>query len=393
MGGRMADGRAQKICRELIMAGASRRKIDAGVFFTDHSSQVPQKKMIPGTAGDGVFQLQECYAQAIKEAEKDMLAYGGLLRTCNLEPEGGACPLLARFKQKIDGEGELGKFKREIPWLFTDFDPSTKEDDGIFARIMEKVSAGIESTGLACVAPDWQIVLARRLELLLTARADKGGFGMKAISPSTPEEPTINTTEQNAVRALVAGFGDCSEFGWELYGLSVLAGPLLNTKIITDAAFASDDDGHIWVGFEFYAGKGGELIVADSAGKEDSVRALCANEAEITPLQFLATYYNNMGLKLPPNISADAGFNYSKRMFETALRYDPSDPQAHYNLGNLYFDKGLYDDAEREYERAIALNGRYANAYCNLALVYKKRGRTGAALDARGDCLKHDKGD
>lgn len=388
----MTDRRAQKICSELIRGGTKRGEIDTGVYFTDYSGPVPQKKMVPGTAGDGDFQPQECYARAIEEAENDMVAYGGLLRTCNANPKSDSCQALARFKQKVDDEGELGRFKRELPWLFTDFNPLTINDDEVFARVMARVSSEIESTGLACSLPDWPVALTRRLERILTAPAEMGGFGIKAVSPNTPEEPTVNTKEQTALQAIASGVGDCSEFGWVFYGLSILAGPLLNAKIMK-TIFDDGGDHHVWIGIEFYAGKGGEMIVADTAGKDDSVRAPNAGEAEITPLQFLAAHYNNMGLKPPPNTLAGAGFSYSKKMFGTALRYDPSDPVAHYNLGNLYFDKGLYNDAEGEYKRAIALNGRYADAYYNLALVYEITGRDAAAIDARADYSRHSNGE
>jgi tetratricopeptide (TPR) repeat protein len=57
-----------------------------------------------------------------------------------------------------------------------------------------------------------------------------------------------------------------------------------------------------------------------------------------------------------------------------ALQADPGSPQLHNELGALLVQKGFPKDAEREFERAINLDGDYYPAWYNLALVRAARG-------------------
>lgn len=57
-----------------------------------------------------------------------------------------------------------------------------------------------------------------------------------------------------------------------------------------------------------------------------------------------------------------------------ALQQTPADPVLHNELGTLLVQKGFPKDAEREFERAINLDGDYYPAWYNLGLVRASRG-------------------
>ncbi|MBT9163881.1 MAG: Photosystem I assembly protein Ycf3 [Chloroflexi bacterium] len=59
-----------------------------------------------------------------------------------------------------------------------------------------------------------------------------------------------------------------------------------------------------------------------------------------------------------------------------ALRYGINREMIYYRLGNLYIDGGDLSRAEYAYKRAIEVDPHHANAMHNLAIVYKRQGKT-----------------
>lgn len=55
--------------------------------------------------------------------------------------------------------------------------------------------------------------------------------------------------------------------------------------------------------------------------------------------------------------------------FTSSLKHDPRHAEAHYNLGNLYFELNDFRLAQLHYEFAVEVDPSFANAYFNLALV------------------------
>lgn len=53
--------------------------------------------------------------------------------------------------------------------------------------------------------------------------------------------------------------------------------------------------------------------------------------------------------------------------FLDKIRSDPSNPTHHYDLGTIYMDKGLPDEAVNEWRNTLALDPRYCPAYYDLA--------------------------
>ena len=57
-----------------------------------------------------------------------------------------------------------------------------------------------------------------------------------------------------------------------------------------------------------------------------------------------------------------------------ARRIDPSDAGAHNNLGVLYYQKGLIEEAIAEFVRALQLDPRMHVAQDNLDIAYRESG-------------------
>ena len=76
--------------------------------------------------------------------------------------------------------------------------------------------------------------------------------------------------------------------------------------------------------------------------------------------------------------------NTSKALdcFTTSLKHDPRHSEAHYNLGNLYFEVNDFRLAQIHYEMAGAVEPSFANAYFNLALVQALNNDFAAAIVA-----------
>src|SRR5437762_11735293 len=68
--------------------------------------------------------------------------------------------------------------------------------------------------------------------------------------------------------------------------------------------------------------------------------------------------------------------------FTTSLKYDPRHSEAHFNLGNLYFDVNDLPLAQVHYEIAGEVDPLFANVYFNLALVQAIRNDLRASISA-----------
>lgn len=68
--------------------------------------------------------------------------------------------------------------------------------------------------------------------------------------------------------------------------------------------------------------------------------------------------------------------------FTTSLKHNPRHSEAHYNLGNLYFDVNDFRLARIHYEMAGQVDPSFANVYFNLALVQALSNDLAAALSS-----------
>ncbi|MDQ3135992.1 MAG: tetratricopeptide repeat protein, partial [Gemmatimonadota bacterium] len=71
-----------------------------------------------------------------------------------------------------------------------------------------------------------------------------------------------------------------------------------------------------------------------------------------------------------------------------ARRIDPSDAGAHNNLGVLYYQKGLIEDATAEFVRALELDPRMQVAQSNLDIAYRESGHYDRRITALRDRVR-----
>ncbi|MBN7819471.1 tetratricopeptide repeat protein [Bowmanella yangjiangensis] len=90
----------------------------------------------------------------------------------------------------------------------------------------------------------------------------------------------------------------------------------------------------------------------------------------VTKQRVLAMFYNNKAADALVNNDAKRAYAYSR----ASVLQDPSLAEAWVNLGVLYRQNGLLDEAERSYQRAIQLEGS-RSAKENLAVIYNLTGR------------------
>ena len=89
--------------------------------------------------------------------------------------------------------------------------------------------------------------------------------------------------------------------------------------------------------------------------------------------------YNNLAFALS-NLKITNESNIIK-ILEEAIRLKPKDYKAYLNLGDLYFNKGDYSEAFKNYEKALEVNPKFGAAHWKIGLIYEKRGQTREALE------------
>ena len=90
----------------------------------------------------------------------------------------------------------------------------------------------------------------------------------------------------------------------------------------------------------------------------------------------VADAYCNLGIIESKNGNTAKAFDH----FTTSLKHDPRHSEAHYNLGNLYFDVNDFRLAQIHYEMAGEVDPSFANVYFNLALVQALNNELGPAI-------------
>ncbi len=106
-----------------------------------------------------------------------------------------------------------------------------------------------------------------------------------------------------------------------------------------------------------------EALWLDEMGKpgaqEAYLKAIIAGDCE-------ADANCNLGILETKSGNIVKAFDY----FTKCLKFEPRHLEAHYNLGNLYFEENEYKLAKLHYEIAAEIDPEFPNIYFNLALVY-----------------------
>jgi tetratricopeptide (TPR) repeat protein len=92
----------------------------------------------------------------------------------------------------------------------------------------------------------------------------------------------------------------------------------------------------------------------------------------------VADAYCNLGIIESQNGNTTKAFD----CFTTSLKHNPRHSEAHYNLGNLYFELNDFRLAQIHYEMTGEVDPSFANAYFNLALVQSIHQDFAAAISA-----------
>jgi tetratricopeptide (TPR) repeat protein len=92
----------------------------------------------------------------------------------------------------------------------------------------------------------------------------------------------------------------------------------------------------------------------------------------------VADAYCNLGIIESQKANTAKAFD----CFTTSLKHNPRHSEAHYNLGNLYFEVNDFRLAQVHYEMAAEVDPAFPNVYFNLALVRAINNDPAAAVAA-----------
>lgn len=92
----------------------------------------------------------------------------------------------------------------------------------------------------------------------------------------------------------------------------------------------------------------------------------------------VADAYCNLGIIESQKGNTNKAFD----CFTTSLKYNPRHSEAHYNLGNLYFEVNDFRLAQIHYEMVGEIDPSFANVYFNLALVQAINNDLAAAISS-----------
>jgi tetratricopeptide (TPR) repeat protein len=101
-------------------------------------------------------------------------------------------------------------------------------------------------------------------------------------------------------------------------------------------------------------------------------------EEAIAAQDCVADAYCNLGIIESQKGDTTKAFD----CFTTCLKHNPRHSEAHYNLGNLYFELNDFRLAQVHYEMAAEIDPLFANIYFNLALVHAIRNDFQPAINA-----------
>jgi tetratricopeptide (TPR) repeat protein len=131
----------------------------------------------------------------------------------------------------------------------------------------------------------------------------------------------------------------------------------------------------------------GRARLAETAGRYDEAIDLC-NKALDTKLSSSSA---SGALMTRGNAYAGKGdWDHALRDYDEAIKVEPKNADAWVNRGNAYAHKNQRDKSTHDYNEAIRLNPNLAQAYCNRALDYLAAGNTDKALADLTEAIRID---
>jgi len=112
--------------------------------------------------------------------------------------------------------------------------------------------------------------------------------------------------------------------------------------------------------------------------EREDPRAVDVYLKAITAQDCVADAYCNLGILESKQGKTAKAFD----CFTNSLKHDPRHFEAHYNLGNMYFEANDFRLARLHYEIATELDPLFPNVYFNLGLVLSMSNEFGAAMKA-----------
>lgn len=105
--------------------------------------------------------------------------------------------------------------------------------------------------------------------------------------------------------------------------------------------------------------------------------AFFENNLKYNPLSL--KLWNNLGMEYAEAGELDKAINGYKRAIELDIKNQSAPP--HHNLANAYRDKGMFKEAEKEYDKAIAIDKNFYFSYNNLTSLYLENKEYNKAIE------------
>jgi len=121
-----------------------------------------------------------------------------------------------------------------------------------------------------------------------------------------------------------------------------------------------------------------QALMLDERGEPGAAADLYAKA--IAEQDCPADAYCNLGIIESRNGNTMRAFD----CFTASLKHNPRQAEAHYNLGNLYFELNDFRLAQTHYEMAAEIDPALVNVYFNLALIQAINNDFSAAIVALG---------
>ncbi len=80
----------------------------------------------------------------------------------------------------------------------------------------------------------------------------------------------------------------------------------------------------------------------------------------------------------------------AQKEFLLISKMDPNDYKALFNIGKIFYDRGMRENALNYLQKAVRINSSYAEAWFYIGKIYMDMNRYGDALSALSNCVKSD---